>query len=158
MERGERRFQYPEQIDGKAWFTTELPVRWDEMDANGHVNYARYFDYYSEARVDAAGKGVFRELREQQIGPAIYRAEIDYAKELHHPDTIHILTWLDERIGRTRLSIRQNIYSVTSGELVSQAKFYAIFMNLKTRRPIRVPAVLGLDGAGGENAPSDRDD
>jgi len=31
--------------------TTDLAVRWGDMDAVGHVNNSRFFSYFEEARV-----------------------------------------------------------------------------------------------------------
>ena len=134
---------YPEEeLRGRPVFTTDIKVRWEEMDVNGHINYASYMDYYSEARIEAVGQEVFRELRGQGIGPAIYKADVDYVKELFHPDTVHIVTWMDEMISKTRVAIRQNMYSLESRELISKAKFNAIFMDLKKRKPVRMPDEL----------------
>ena len=133
---------YPEDLKNQKYFTTEINVRWEEMDVNGHINYACYMDYYSEARIEAVGQGVFKGLREKGIGPAIYKAEIDFVRELFHPDRIHIVTWIDELIGKTRVAIRQDLYSTGRRELVSKSKFHAIFMDLKSRRPVRMPEEL----------------
>ncbi|MDH5718431.1 MAG: acyl-CoA thioesterase [Spirochaetia bacterium] len=133
---------YKEQLKNKNYFTTNINVRWEEMDVNEHINYAAYLDYFSEARIEAVGHDLFVSLRKEGIGPAIYKAEIDFVKELHHPDTAHIVTWIDETIGKTRVSVAQEIYSVQKRELIAKAKFAAIFMNIKTRRPIRMPQVL----------------
>jgi len=32
--------------------TTEIPVRWCDMDAFGHVNNRVYFSYFEVARID----------------------------------------------------------------------------------------------------------
>lgn len=134
---------YPEgELQGRPFFTTDIKVRWEEMDVNGHVNYASYMDYYSEARIEAVGQEFLRELRDQGFGPAVYKADVDYVKELFHPDTVHIVTWLDEMISKTRISIRQNMYSMENKELISKAKFNAIFMDLKRRKPVRMPDEL----------------
>jgi acyl-CoA thioester hydrolase len=133
---------YPEELKNKKFFTTEINVRWEEMDINGHINYACYMDYYSEARIEAVGQDVFKSLREKGMGPVIYKAEIDFIKELFHPDRIHIVTWMDELIGKTRVSLRQDIYSTGRKELISKSKFHAIFMDLKSRRPVRMPEEL----------------
>lgn len=133
---------YQDELSQKQYFSCELPVRWDEMDVNGHVNYANYMNYYSEARIESMGQEDFKKLRDQGIGPVIYKAEIDYHKELFHPDSVHVLTWIDESVSRTRMIIAQRIYSINRKELISSAKFYVIFMDIHKRKPVQLPVYL----------------
>ena len=133
---------YPEETKEKIISTMEIPVRWEELDINGHVNYSNYLNYYSEARIHTIGEELFNTLRAEGIGPVIYKAELDFIKELFYPDTVHIVTWLDRSISPTRVSIRQNMYSLNHHMLISSALFYAIFMKLENRRPVRPPKEL----------------
>jgi len=133
---------YPKDISKFRYFTTNINVRWDEMDSNSHINYARYMDYFSEARFMALGTDVLTNLKKRSIGPVIYKADIDYINELIHPNAINILTWMDELLGKTRCSISQNIYSITENKIIAKAKFKAIFMDLNKRRPVKLPIEL----------------
>ncbi|MES0490494.1 MAG: thioesterase family protein [Leptospirales bacterium] len=131
--------KYKAQLGDTPYSTTNISIRWEEMDVNGHVNYANYLSYYSEARIDAVGQDLFLSLRNEGIGPVIYKAELDFVKEMFHPDVAHIITWVDSIISKTRVSVKQEMYSTNSKELVSKAKFLAIFMNIESRRPVRIP-------------------
>lgn len=133
---------YQDELNDKQYFTTELKIRWDEMDMNGHIYYGNYMDYYSEARFEAMGRKTLEDLRKENIGPVIYRAELDYNKELFHPDTIHIVTWIEESISKTRVAVGQRIYSMDKQVLISSAKFYTIFMDINKHRPVAVPNVF----------------
>ena len=130
---------YENRLKDILYFTTDISVRWEEMDVNGHINYAAYLDYYSEARIEAVGQELFLSLRAEGIGPAIYKAELDFVSELFHPDRVHIVTYVDESIGKTRVSVMQEMYSHNKKTLISKARFFAIFMNSKNRRPVRMP-------------------
>ena len=48
----------PESLpdDTQHVHTTEIAVRWGDMDAGGHVNNSRFFTYFEEARVDWLGQ------------------------------------------------------------------------------------------------------
>ncbi|MDH5720727.1 MAG: thioesterase family protein [Spirochaetia bacterium] len=133
---------YANRLKDMPHFTTDINVRWEEMDVNGHINYAAYLDYYSEARIEAVGQELFLSLREEGIGPAIYKAEIDFINELFHPDRVHIVTYVDESIGKTRVSVIQEMYSHKKEALISKARFFAIFMNSKNRKPVRMPQAI----------------
>ena len=124
-------------------FHTRIKVRWNELDANGHVNNMYYQSYFDQARVEAfeqSGLSI-ASLRERGIGPVIYRAELNYRRELKHPDTITITTSVVEH-GRSRGILAQRIESDRTGELVCDARFHGIFMDLEKGRPVPFPAEL----------------
>lgn len=49
-------------------FTTKQYVRWDDLDAMGHVNHAKYLTYAQEARFAMLG----------MFNMVVARAEVDY--------------------------------------------------------------------------------
>ena len=81
-------------------FAKEIPVRWAELDSNGHVNNMHYQSYFDEARISSCEEVGFSiaALREAGRGPVIQRIEFDYLHELKHPDTARILTLPDETV------------------------------------------------------------
>ncbi|MCR9141786.1 MAG: acyl-CoA thioesterase [bacterium] len=130
-----------------AVFHTRLKVRWNELDANGHVNNMYYQSYFDQARIEAFEQAGLKidELREQGIGPVIYKAELDYRRELKHPDSITVTTWVAEH-RRSRAVLAQQIESDRTGDVVCTARFHGIFMELAAGRPMPFPPEL-LNGA-----------
>ncbi len=71
----------------KLVFEMDLPIRWGDMDAMGHVNNAVYFRYLETIRVewlrsvgcppDASGEG-----------PVIVNAFCNFYKQLEYPGTV----------------------------------------------------------------------
>lgn len=125
---------------------TEIAVRWDEMDANQHVNNKVYQSYFDEARVRAmTEKGVdFAALRARNIGPVITRTEIDYRNPLHHPDAADIESWL-ENIDKYRSEFVQEIRRKSDGKVVCQARTFWTFLNLKRGRPVALAEVIPVN-------------
>ncbi len=124
-------------------FHTRLKVRWNELDANGHVNNMYYQSYFDQARIEAfeqAGLSIAA-LRERGIGPVIFKAELDYKRELKHPDSITISTWVEEH-RRSRGVLAQQIESDRTGEIVCRARFHGVFMDLAAGRPLPFPQEL----------------
>lgn len=75
-------------------FVAEVPVRWSDMDAFGHINHARMITLMEEARVEwllSAG-----ELYAPLIKSAmIVTVEIRYQAQLRHDDSpLHIAMWI----------------------------------------------------------------
>jgi YbgC/YbaW family acyl-CoA thioester hydrolase len=123
-----------------AIHTMELPVLWSQMDANGHVNNGVYQFFFDEARMVALEEEGFSiaEMRENQIGPVIYRAELEYSKPLTHPNTAIIETTFGA-ISKARGQVIQTLYRKSDHELVCKAIFHALFFDFKINRPWKMP-------------------
>jgi acyl-CoA thioester hydrolase len=68
-------------------FELDIPIRWGDMDAMGHVNNTVYFRYLEELRIrwfDAMG---FAPDPAGQ-GPVIVSAHCDFIRELRYPGTV----------------------------------------------------------------------
>ena len=68
-------------------FEIDIPMRWGDMDAMGHVNNTVYFRYLEEARIrwfDSAG---FR-TDPRSEGPVIVNAHCSFIRELRYPGTV----------------------------------------------------------------------
>ena len=80
-------------------YEMEIPIRWGDMDAMGHVNNAVYFRYMEQLRIswfdavgfmpDPAGEG-----------PVIVNAHCSFIRELRYPGTVHCRHYTG-RIGRS---------------------------------------------------------
>lgn len=68
--------------------TSEYVIRWSDMDAFGHVNNARYFTYFEQARVDW--------LRKIGAGHSIVVATLGctFLRAIVYPATIRVLFYL----------------------------------------------------------------
>ncbi len=118
----------------------EIPVLWSQLDSNGHVNNGVYQFYFDEARMRALEDKGFslNEMRKDKIGPVMFRSELDYKKQLHHPDTVIIKTWMKE-MEKARGILIQDLYRKSDGELVCHAEFHCIFMDFNKNRPWKIP-------------------
>jgi len=76
-------------------FTFRCPVRWDDMDAFGHVNNVTFFAYMQEARTGMLFAGEAAEHIPDLIkGVVVARHEIDYRRPLEwRPDPIEVDVW-----------------------------------------------------------------
>jgi len=65
-----------------------LDIAWGDMDALGHVNNARYFDYFQEARIEW-----LRDLNihmTETIGPVVIHVACTFLKPVIYPATVTI--------------------------------------------------------------------
>jgi acyl-CoA thioester hydrolase len=91
-------------------FTFRCQVRWDDMDAYGHVNNVVFFAYMQEARTGLLFAGVAAEQIPDLIkGVVVARHEIDYRRPLEwRPDPIEIDVWTSQ-IDRASFTLRYEI-------------------------------------------------
>jgi len=68
--------------------THSFPIAWGDMDALGHVNNAKYFDYFQEARILAL-REMNLDLLHQQ-GPILLNATCTFLKPIVYPANIHV--------------------------------------------------------------------
>jgi acyl-CoA thioester hydrolase len=76
-------------------FTFRCQVRWDDMDAFGHVNNVTFFAYMQEARTGMLFAGEAAEHIPDLIkGVVVARHEIDYRRPLEwRPEPIEVDVW-----------------------------------------------------------------
>ncbi len=70
-------------------FTIQLPVRWGDMDAFGHVSNAVFLRYLEESRARWM-ESVPSHWREEDIGPVVANININYRQPLHWPDEVEV--------------------------------------------------------------------
>ena len=68
-------------------YEMDIPIRWGDMDAMGHVNNTVYFRYLEELRIswfDVVGLGPAPAGQ----GPVIVNAHCSFIRELRYPGTV----------------------------------------------------------------------
>lgn len=87
----------------KLIFTCRIPLRWGDMDANGHVNNTEYFRYMEQARVEW-----IHSLGEQQawgegINVVVVTAACNFLRAMEYPGTVEVRL-LTEAPGRSSVT------------------------------------------------------
>jgi acyl-CoA thioester hydrolase len=91
-------------------YTHRCPMRWGDMDAQGHVNNAAYLDYLQEARVAflLSGSPVLHHLLDS--GTLVVNHQLEYVKPVTFSDRpLTTNLWVDA-IGGSRFSIGYEVY------------------------------------------------
>ncbi|WP_206881287.1 acyl-CoA thioesterase [Alicyclobacillus mali (ex Roth et al. 2021)] len=120
----------------------EIVVRCTEIDVNGHVNNAKYLEYYEWGREDwFEQQGLdYHTMKGLGAVTVVARAEVDYHQAAHQNDRLVITTWLDG-VGRTSLRMRQRLTG-PFGALVGEALFIIVTVSPETGKPVLVPEPL----------------
>ncbi len=101
-------------------------VRWDDLDAFGHVNNAVYLTYAQEARF--AWSGILEMV--------VARAEVDFIAPIYDGDTfLDIELWVSA-IGNSSFTMSYEIKM--KGELVARVKTVQVTVDMESKksRPI----------------------
>ena len=67
----------------------KVPVRWADLDANGHVNNAKYFTYFEQARI-AWLETQNAQNTTQGEGPVIAQTGCNFLRPIPYPETLEI--------------------------------------------------------------------
>ena len=119
-------------------FTNQQFVRWDDIDAFGHVNNAKYLTYIQEARFQwayyqYAAKGEAATLVEMVVA----RNEIDYLVPIYEGGRFYDINLWVESIGTSSCVLG---YEIVGADGVVHAKMKSVqvvvSMETKKSRPI----------------------
>ena len=108
-------------------FTDKQFVRWDDLDAFGHVNNAKYLTYIQEARF----------LWSPIIEMVVARAEVDFIEPIYEGGRFYDVNLWVEAIGNSSFTMG---YQVVGDNGVVHAKVttvqVAVSMETKKSRPL----------------------
>ncbi len=124
-------------------FSTEIEVRFADLDAYGHVNNAVYLTYLETARTKLLQEG-FVEFMNNGLLFLVVRVECDYKKPIDLTDRV-VVKLRVERIGNTSFDIAYTIHN-GQGIVFAEAKTTMVCYDQRQGRTTRVPAgfTLGL--------------
>ncbi|WP_198667563.1 acyl-CoA thioesterase [Glycomyces dulcitolivorans] len=119
-----------------ARFTTDVALRWSDMDVFGHVNNNKFMVLLEEARVammfDAAADAGIAGFRE---GVVVARHEVDFLLPVVVPAETRVEIWV-ERIGNSSFTFAYELFA--NDKLALKAKTVMVPFNTETQRPRRI--------------------
>lgn len=114
-------------------------IFWGDMDALGHVNNVRYFDYFQEARIEW-----LRQLNismNEDNGPVVAQVACNFLKPIFYPATLTIKSKAHTP-GRSSLILDHFIYQ--GEELMAQGTSTVVWMDYKIKKSMALPDSLRL--------------
>jgi acyl-CoA thioester hydrolase len=115
----------------------ELPVRWGDMDAFGHVNNVQYMRYLESGRVAYIGDvlGIATEARENIVLADIH---CTFLQQLRYPVTVEVATRV-ARLGNSSLQIVFAIYRRGEEQPVLTGEGILVWFDFVNEKPIPLP-------------------
>ena len=111
---------------GERHHTHPFQVRWSDLDAYGHANNTRFFDYVAEARVALKGPLMDNAIRTNPHDTVehawiVARQDLRYVGQVTHrlePYEVHTAIGA---LGRTSLTLAAEVVDPTTGQLMSRS-------------------------------------
>ena len=120
-------------------FDTQIRVRYAEADRMGYVYYGNYAMYFESARTEWLRKLGFsyRDWEDSGILLPVRELKVRYHAPAYYDDLLTIRTIIKEK-PLVRITFHHEVYN-EKGEKTCTGSVMLVFVDSKTRRPIRAP-------------------
>ncbi|ARG96320.1 acyl-CoA thioesterase [Legionella micdadei] len=118
-------------------------IEWGDMDALGHVNNGRYFDYFQQARIEWL-ESLKLDMK-QGTGPVVIHVACTFLKPIVYPATLRLTSTLHSP-GRSSIIIDHDIYQ--GEELMTQGTSKVVWVDYQKNCSIPLPeSIMNLFGS-----------
>jgi acyl-CoA thioester hydrolase len=116
-----------------------IPVRWGDMDAMGHVNNTVYFRYMEQARIRWFESLVPPAEAWSSVGIVIVNASCNFKKPISYPGTVEVKVFAGAPGGSSvptfyELEIEKQLHADGAATVV--------FIDAKKQKPLRIPQTI----------------
>ena len=120
----------------------KLRVRYSDTDQMGYVYYGRYASYYEVARVELFRSLGFsyKNLEKEGIGMPVIDMDTKYLLPIKYDEEIIIKTRIEE-LPSSKIIFYYDIFN-KENNLANSAKTTLTFINLSSKKPVRIPKEL----------------
>lgn len=114
-------------------YTNKQFVRWDDLDAFGHVNNAKYLTFAQEARFLWSTEEFSTAMRESSlIEMVVARAEVDFIEPIYDGGRFVDVEISVEKIGNTSFVL---LYTISDGgQVFAKMKTVQVAVSLETKK------------------------
>jgi len=121
---------------------TTIKVRGYHLDIYGHVNNARYLEFFEEARWEFFERlDMVRLMEEAQQAFVLVNTNVTYKLPGIVGDVFDIETRIDD-LGTKSCKVGQTIRSRKSGKVVTEGVFTFCLIDIKTNMPIPFEGIM----------------
>ncbi len=117
---------------------TQIPVRWGDMDALGHVNNTVYFRFAEQARIDWLVSLGMKDIVEVEEGPVIINASCTFFKPITFPATVEVRTLIGKP-GKSSLPTFYEMRCLGEDTLYAEGAAKIVWWNPKTGKSLPLP-------------------
>lgn len=124
----------------KPVFSCEMPVRWGDMDAFGHVNNTLYFRYFEEARFQwMLAKGI---PTKSDTHPVVVTIGCTFFRPLFHPENIRLDLFVSDP-GRSSFMVTYKLYTLSQPDApAAEGYSKVVWVNAENGRSVPLPPMV----------------
>jgi len=115
---------------------TSIPIRWGDMDAQGHVNNTVYFRYMEQARIEWLDQVRKRAGPFPGQGQVIVNASCTFIAPLEYPGNVEVRMFL-EAPGRSSIETCYELWK--DGRKHAEGAAKLVWIDKKTQRSAPLP-------------------
>jgi len=120
-------------------FSTLIPIRYGDVDAQGHVNNARNLTFIEHARMEyLLHLGLWDGHDFKDLGLIVADVHIAFRAQILFGQTVRVRTWIS-RLGNKSIRFEYRLEDADTGQLLSEAETVMVTYDYHTDRSIRVP-------------------
>ena len=123
-------------------------VTWQDIGPGQHVNNAVYLSYVDDCgiQVAAAFGWPVERMTTENFAIIVRRHQIEYLQPAILDDELEIVTWVSD-VKRATAIRHYTMTRVSDGVLVAQAHTLYVWVDIASRKPIRIPPQFLADFA-----------
>jgi acyl-CoA thioester hydrolase len=114
-----------------------FPIAWGDMDALGHVNNARYFDYFQEARIDWL-RSINIGMTEK-TGPVVIQVACTFLKPIIYPAIVTLYSKIHS-LGNSSMMMDHDLYQ--DEEIMAQGSCKIVWVDYRQNKSIPLPTLF----------------
>ena len=121
----------------KLLHTSLCPIRWGDMDAQGHVNNTVYFRYMEQARVEWI-EDMQVPVRPGGAGPVIINASCTFLIPMNYPGMVEVRTFVGA-IGRSSCQTYVEMRIEGDERIFAEGAAKVVWMDTQTGKSVPLP-------------------
>ncbi len=112
----------------------EIPVRWGDMDARGHVNNTIFYRYFESSRIALFQfLDIYEEPTTARIGPILSFQSCFYKAPLFYPDTVYVGAKIT-RIEGSKIIIKHVLSSKNLERIAAEGEAHIIWYDYEKKK------------------------
>ena len=120
----------------------KIRIRYADTDQMGYVYYGRYANFYEIARVELFRSLGFsyKDLEDKGVGMPVIKMNSKFLLPIKYDEEIKIITYIN-KIPNSKITFTYKLFN-SENLIVNEAKTILTFIDLKRKRPVRIPTEL----------------
>jgi len=125
---------------GKLLQVLQMPVRWGDMDALGHVNNIVFLQYFEQSRIEWA-ESVGRAFDQKGESMILLKSIVTYLKPLVYPADLVVRLYA-EPVGSSFTLYNDLFVKGNEATPVAEGEFIIVWFDYRSGKSARVPQAM----------------